>query len=77
MDKSLSKIKYGYITDSSYNAEDDDVVWNFNRYNSDGTTTEYTGIETSRTITSDKVVIIGDNISMRSWIKEHAPQEEY
>jgi len=65
--------KYGYIIDNSYAPQANDDVWNFDRYNADGTTTEYTGIETSRNITSNKVVIIGDNISMRAWIKEHLP----
>ena len=69
--------KYGYIIDNSYVPQADDDVWNFNRYNADGTTTEYTGIETSQTITSNKVVIIGDNISMRAWIYEYAPKQEY
>jgi hypothetical protein len=65
--------KYGYIIDNSYVPQADDDVWNFNRYNADGTITEYIGIETSQTTTSDKVVTIGDNISMRSWIMEYSP----
>lgn len=71
MDNTL--IKYGYIVDDTYKPQDSDIVWSFQRYNQDGTTTEYTGIETTRNITSNKVVIIGNNLEFRDWLSQYAP----
>ena len=67
--------KYGYITDGSYSTQESDVTWVFTRYNQDGTTTDYTGIETTRNITSNKVVIIGNNLEFSGWLSQYAPEE--
>ncbi len=65
--------KYGYITDQSYNTQEGDVVWNFDRYNQDQTVTSYVGIETTRNITSEKVTIIGTAEEFREWLNRYNP----
>ena len=70
-------INYGYIVDNTFEAQEGDLTWNFTRWNQDQTATNYSGIETTRDLSSDnKVVIIGSREAMTNWLYEYSPQDE-
>lgn len=70
--------KYGYILDETlFKPKGDDVQWSFKRYNQDGSTTDYNGIDTKRDLSKDKnVVIIGTAKKFKLWIREFLPPIE-
>lgn len=71
-------INYGYIIDNTFEVLPEEITWSFVRWNQDKTTTNYIGIETQRDLSDNpKVTIIGDNTTMRAWVYEYAPEEEY
>jgi len=65
-------IKYGYI-DGSFTPQEGDVIWNFDRYNENQTTTSYQGIKSARNLSGENIVIIGDNVDFREWLHEFEP----
>jgi len=68
---------YGYIVDNTFETQQEDLTWDFVRWNQDQTTTSYSGIETIRDLSADnKVVIVGDKEVMANWLYEYAPTDE-
>lgn len=68
---------YGYIVDNTFETQQEDLTWDFVRWNQDQTTTSYSGIETIRDLSADnKVVIIGDKQTMANWLYEYVPTDE-
>lgn len=77
MGSALIMTHYGYIVDNTFETQQEDLTWDFVRWNQDQTTTSYSGIETIRDLSADnKVVIIGDKQTMANWLYEYAPTDE-
>lgn len=77
MGNTLIMINYGYIIDNTFETQEVDLTWDFVKWNQDQTTTNYSGIETSRDLSADnKVVIIGNREAMANWLYEYVPQDE-
>jgi hypothetical protein len=67
---------YGYITDNSYELSYTAITWDFVRYNEDQSTTAYTGIESTVTIESDKVVMFDTPTAFNNWRYEFQLEED-
>ncbi len=64
-------INYGYIKDfSKYTQHEDDIVWDFERMDEDGSVTQYKGIETKRRPKDKNLFFIGDKAAFREWKTE-------
>jgi len=68
--------KYGYITDNTYELSDTAITWEFVRYNEDQSTTSYTGIESTISIESDKVVMFETPTAFNNWRYGFQPEED-
>jgi hypothetical protein len=67
--------KYGYITNyDAYFQEEktsDEVVWDFERKEENGTISNYIGIECTSRTDFTNMVIIGDADKFNAWLNEH------
>lgn len=63
---------YGYIYNSTlFEKQDEDVVWNFTRYNSNGKIENFDGVESVRQIpNSQGVITLGDKNQFKDWLNE-------
>ncbi len=68
-------IYYGYITDlNDFDQQEEDIIWQFDRYNEDQTTTEYNCIKTLRDLGENPyAVMYEDKESFNNWRKQYAP----
>lgn len=65
---------YGYIK-NNYDSKDlDAMCWTFNRYESDGTTKEYLGVEIEKNPNLKDVVILGGAVEFSQWLLKYKPE---
>jgi len=74
-------IKYGYIKDydkfvSENQKRNDEYVWDFERFEEDGTETNYIGIEFTFRTDFSNVEIIGSAEEFSLWMNQYKPQSE-
>ena len=67
---------YGYITDHTYVVPNTAITWDFVRYNEDQSITSYTGIESTISIESDKVVMFDTPTAFNNWRYKFQPEED-
>jgi hypothetical protein len=67
---------YGYITDKTYIVPDTAITWTFVRYNEDGSSNEYLGIESTELIIDNKVVMFDSPDAFNYWKYQFQPEED-
>lgn len=59
---------YGYLLNSDYTPKNGEVVWSFERYESNGEIAKYKGIKGDNLYTCEDYVIVGNSQEFREWL---------
>jgi len=59
---------YGYLINLDYQPNEGDVLWDFERYETEGVATSYKGIEGVDLVTCEDYVIVGNSQEFMEWL---------